>query len=175
MGVPAAKRKMLKAALVKYRGTGSLSDSDAEKYGPELHRITAKHGLAAPEIIVAEAKRKDNPLHEFIWDLSDTEAARQHRLDQATYLVRHVVEIVVDDASGESVQIRPFIHVEEEEQEGYRERHAVDPERYRDMRLSEATTLLRSFVNRFADLTEFASLTKMVRRLLKLRGEHDQG
>ena len=171
MGVPASKRNVLKRELVKYLGTGSLSDTDAEKYGPELLRIAGRHGLAEPEVLVKEAKNKAAypALHDWIYDCSDTEAAYQHRLERAAYLVRHVV--VIEEHNGEPVQIRPFINVEEDEQRGYCDHHRIGQVRERDMREDQAFDLLRSFVRRFADLTSVAPATKIIRRLLKLRDE----
>lgn len=173
MGIPAAKRKLL-SQKIEYRATGTLKDEDAEKYGPELSRIAEKcGGIAPPAAIVAEAKRKDNPLHDWIYRLGDAEAVVQHRLDQATYLIRHIIEIVVDEASGEEVQIRPFVHVEEEDDAGYRDRRSVSEADFHERRLNEAFNDLKSFVRRFADLRETAPITKMIRKLFKLRGEDE--
>lgn len=48
-----------------------------------------------PEQVVADAKRQSSPLHEF-FQWSDTEAARQYRLDQARYLLRAIKVRFVD-------------------------------------------------------------------------------
>ena len=173
MALPKAKQKLMEQ--IKYRGTGTISDADAERYGPALSRIAEEHGgVAAPGDIVEAARAKDNPLHDWIYRLSDADAIKKHRLDQAVYLVGHIVEYVVDEASGEEVQLRPFVHVEEDDEAtGYRERRTLTEGSYRERRVSEAFNDLASFVRRFADLPETAPVTKLIRKLLKLRGESD--
>ena len=55
-----------------------------------LAEIAKKHkGLLTPDAVVAQATRKDSPLHAlFEWDAK--KAAHQHRLDQARSLIRSV-------------------------------------------------------------------------------------
>ena len=170
MGVPASKRKVIEALLVKYKGTGLIKTVEAEKYGPEIARIARDcGGVATPAAIVEEARAESSPLHEWVYRLSDAEAVHQHRLDQATYLVRHVVEIVVDVASGEEIQVRPFIHFDEENDgvdDGYYDRRNVSAEKQYEVRLEQALGELRSFVRRFADLAETAAVTREIREVL---------
>lgn len=55
--------------------------------------LNANGGVLTPDAVIADAKKKDSPLHgEFQWDLK--KAAYQHWLDQARELIRSV-QIVI--------------------------------------------------------------------------------
>lgn len=166
MGTPVSKRRTTER--VKYRATGVYTQKDAAVIGPELRRLTDKYGTASPEVIVDEARSRKSPLHRYIFKLSDADAAQQYRLDQATYMTRHIVEVVCDDASGEEVQVRPFIHVDDEDRgRGYTDRRAMEDEEVKDIRERQALNELRSFVRRFADLQVVRPIIKAARRILK--------
>lgn len=174
MGIPSGKRKWF-TGKVAYRGTGQITDDAAERFGPEIAAVAERcGGVASPEAIVDAARRRGSALHDYIFQLSDDEAVQQHRLDQATYLVRHVVQVVVDEASGEEVQVRPFVHVEEERAAGYRAAASLADADYHTMRLERALNELRSFVRRFADLPETEMVTRMIRKVLAEHGEEEK-
>lgn len=64
----------------------------------ELQRIANQHhGTLEPAQVVDSAAAPQSPLHHYFeWD--DTEAARQHRLNQARYLIRSVkIHFVTDE------------------------------------------------------------------------------
>ena len=67
---------------------------DADAIGERLEVLTSNDGKLRPEDVLKDAKKKRSPLHHcFEWD--DTEAARQHRLAQARYVIRSI-EIVIE-------------------------------------------------------------------------------
>jgi hypothetical protein len=83
---------------------------DANDVGRSIQSLVDKHGEARPEHIVKAARSEKHPLHaHFEWD--DSEAAKQHRLEQARYVLR-AVTIVREDRP--DVTIRAFVNVERE-------------------------------------------------------------
>ena len=173
MGVPASKRPLIEK--LRYQGTGSLTDDQASKYGPELERIARLNGGKASAADIARlAQKKSSPLHEFIWNCSNAEAAWAYRVDRAEYLVRHVVQYVLDEDSGETVQVRPLIHEEPLQREGaYVERETLSIADQHRRALDEALTDLRSFVRRFAHLREMKTVTKAARAAIEKHGEEN--
>lgn len=93
-----------------------FSDQQAQRYGEFLHD---KVGLGdrphEADEIVSASKPKRAPTHgEFTWD--DTEAAREHRREQARYLVRNIVTV---RKVGQTEQtVRAFHHVAVESTQG---------------------------------------------------------
>ena len=82
-----------------------VSGLDAEKCGTELDRLSKIKPLT-PESVLHAARLKSSPLHDgFTWD--DTEAAKQHRMSEARYMIAAVV-IVIDD---EHPPIRAFCNI----------------------------------------------------------------
>jgi len=62
---------------------------DAQVIGERLGSLSNKAGRLEPEVVVEDAKNEASPLHPyFTWD--DTEAARQHRLEQARLVIRSI-------------------------------------------------------------------------------------
>src|SRR3990167_8520546 len=82
---------------------------DPEIIGNELRKLMDAHGgSVTPTDIVAAARKKGSPLHEFFeWD--DTVAAEQYRLVQARFLLRIIVNI---DDSENRPMVRAFVHVD---------------------------------------------------------------
>lgn len=62
-------------------------------YKKELLRIKSKRKKLNAYVVVEEAKKADNPLHDFFeWD--DSEAGKKWRLHQARKLITQIVQIV---------------------------------------------------------------------------------
>lgn len=60
-----------------------------------LRRLVERDGELTAESVLAEAKRKRSPIHDFFeWD--DSEAALQYRLEQARRLIRRVHVTIMD-------------------------------------------------------------------------------
>ncbi len=133
-----------------------------EQRQAELTRIYNRDKEVRASVVVAEAKRPKNPLHnEFEWD--DAKAAHEHRLDTARRIIR-VTRIVV--AKNEPPQ--PLVHVRpvtidtptavDASREGsYKPVKVVasDPDEYRRA-LAEAMTQLRGLERLVAELKKAA-------------------
>jgi len=62
-----------------------------------LQALAEEHGTITPAIVVADARRKDSPLHRcFEWDIK--KAAHKHWLEQARNLIRQVRVVVKNDS-----------------------------------------------------------------------------
>lgn len=73
-----------------YQFRTKMPNLDPNQVGCELERIRqVNDGHLKTEDVVSEAADAASPLHEaFTWD--DAEAAQQHRMQQARYLIRNV-------------------------------------------------------------------------------------
>ena len=138
----------------------------------ELERIRKKHGTLQPEDVVEEASRDGHPLHDcFTWD--DTEAARQHRLEQARHLIRVLVIVRADDDSDEPLTVRAYAHIvdESEDEDEDSTRHYISmteglsDDIMRARILADALKELKAFRKKFADLREFAALFAEIDRI----------
>ena len=65
-------------------------------YLAEIERLEDENGRITKEFIVAAAKKKSSPLHDY-FDWDDKKAAHKHRLEQAGELLRIRVEVVNDE------------------------------------------------------------------------------
>lgn len=76
--------------------------AETEAIGRELARIAeANGGLLTPDAVVAEARKKDSPLHAlFDWDVKA--AAHQHWLEQARQLIRSVRVVITTERTAVS-------------------------------------------------------------------------
>lgn len=62
-----------------------------------IKELEDKHGRLTPEIVVADAKNTDSPLHgEFEWDVK--KAAHEHWLDRARALIRSVKVVITTES-----------------------------------------------------------------------------
>lgn len=142
---------------------------DAETAGKEFARIAKRDGDIDPVIVVKESKGKASPLHNcFEWD--DKVAGDQYRVDQARYLIRHIVTVPVRADTEEEMQpVRAFVKVNGNEEDTAEEREAL-PRRYvpiqqvmgdEDLRrryVKQAYRDLVSWRKRYADIKEFSTL-----------------
>jgi hypothetical protein len=79
-----------KVKYVASKGS-SYSNKDARIVGPELSRIASEYENPTNETVVELAADPASPLHPYIHDLSDREAARRHRLHVAADLVGSIL------------------------------------------------------------------------------------
>ena len=148
-----------------------LSEKEAKQIGTALESLAAK-GALTPEEVLNAAKKKTSPLHKhFTWD--DTAAAHQYRLNQASWLIRHV-QIHVETPDSSHVT-RAFIRVDvtdagdDEEVESKSQyvplRTALDTPDYRASMLADAKRDLRQFQHKYSILSELAGVMKEIERL----------
>jgi hypothetical protein len=83
---------------------------DAQVVGEELTRIAKRGGGLKNQVIVDESRPENSPLHaHFEWD--DCIAAEAHRRKQASNLIAFIRVVKGEDAEGEPILERPFIHI----------------------------------------------------------------
>ena len=101
--------------MMKYQWkNGARLSGDANEIGKHLDRLRKrKGGVLTPQVVLDDAMTDESPLHDFFeWD--DEEAAFQHRLSQARYLIRSV-EVIIE--SGSKSPVRAYFLVKEEDGE----------------------------------------------------------
>lgn len=123
-------------------------------------------GELTPEDVLADAQHDNSPLHSFFeWD--DSEAARQHRLNQARGLIRAVVAIYVSDDKP-AIRQKAYVHIAEPGANHYRESgHAMSQKKTRELVLRRAWNELQQWRRRYADLKEFADLVPVIDETVK--------
>lgn len=141
---------------------GSVHKVDPEKAYKEIERIRKRNkGEVSPQSVVEAAKVQKNPLHkEFEWD--NKKAANKFRLEQARGLLRHLVVIREETASGRPTRL---YEVDISDQED-----PPQPNSYFSLEemlstpdgrmtvLCRAKKELIAFRNRYADLEELAGV-----------------
>lgn len=140
-----------------YRFRGFFS-GDAAGTVAEFERIRAARGTLKTEYVVAAATPEDSPLHRhFEWD--DAEAARLHRLNTASRLIRSI-EVIRDDRP----PVMMYVHTQTSEpvaREGeYRPISVIDarPDLYLSA-LAEASSGLAAAQRRMNELLDVARST----------------
>lgn len=137
---------------------------DAKLVGEHLEMLRKKfHGELTPEDVLDDAKHDNSPLHSF-FEWSDTEAAKQYRLQQARGLIRAVVAVYTREDEGKpAIRAKAYVHVPEREAPHYRETsHALSQAKTRKMVLDRAWNELKAWRARYKDLQEFAGLIDII-------------
>ncbi len=140
------------------------ADKDANAVGQHLELLRKQFkGELTPEDVLEDARNPNSPLHSY-FEWSDTEAARQYRLQQARGLIRAVVAIYTrEDEGKEAVRTKAYVHIPERQAPHYREAsHAMSLTKTRKMVLERAYNELRQWRQRYKDLNEFASLVSVI-------------
>lgn len=143
---------------------------NSEDVQKSLLTLAEEHGgILNPHDVVDAARPADSILHSyFTWD--DTEAARQHRLSEARFLIRvHVQTIEVE---GKDVETRVFVSLSTDRNGsgGYRTMTAVmsDEENRRQL-ISDALRDLRTFEARYASLRELSKVVQPIKKFIMLQ------
>lgn len=146
---------------------GKTAASDPNIVGTHLELLRKNsHGELTPEDVLRDAASDNSPLHAY-FEWSDTEAARQYRLQQARGLIRAVVAIYTSPDKP-AQRMRAFVHIPERGAEHYRDTaHAMSQERTRDLVLQQAWREFQSWRKRYKDLDEFAKLFAVADRIAK--------
>jgi hypothetical protein len=122
--------------------------------------------MISPEAVVAAARPKNSPLHEY-FDWEDSEAARCWRLHQARNLIRVCIRIE-ELPNDEKQEIQVFVSLPEDRNDegGYRVMTDVlnDDER-REALLEMALKDLQTFRRKYAVLKELASVFTAIEKL----------
>lgn len=135
---------------------------DPKLVGEHLELLRRKfHGELTPEDVLDDAQNHNSPLHSF-FEWSDTEAAKQYRLQQARGLIRSVVAIYTQP-DRPAVRAKAYVHINEPSAPHYRETsHAMSQAKTRQMVLDRAMNELKAWKARYKDLEEFAALVRVI-------------
>lgn len=166
------------ATVYRWTARSQLFGADAQRIGEhleQLRRDQAEQQLTA-EVVVEDARDPSAPTHKcFEWD--DTEAAKQHRLNQARYVLRCIVtEVDVPGGKG-PVSTRAFVRTIENNESGYNSVQVVlDSPSLREQVLAQALSELRAWQRKYSTLGELVEVFRAVDRLWRERkGEVDAG
>lgn len=150
--------------------SGSVASVSAQIAGEAFERIRVEHnGRLTQEDVVNEAKSEDSPLHPaFEWD--NEKAAHQWRLEQAGYMIRHLV-VSMETSEGEKrPAVRAFVNVERDRDRSYTSlAHAMSDEELRSQVVNKAWAELESWRRRYEELSEFAKLFIVIDRQMTKR------
>jgi len=146
-----------------------FSDKKAREYGPELELIRQTNGGLVPEMVVEVARDPSNPLHSaFEWD--DAKAAHLGRLEQASYLIRHVVVRHIkgtqDGPKEVHVEVRAFHNVIQDGERAYQNLEDIknDPD-LRKQLVIQAFNELKSWERRHKQYGELKRVCRFLDRL----------
>ena len=136
---------------------GSFLKADAQEVGETLEELRKKNnGKLTPPIIVRAAKPKKSLFHNcFEWD--DTKAARQHREEQARYLMRHIAVVYEEKTeTNEEKTVRAYVNVREDGERAYQSVFVAmkDPD-LRQQILLKALQEMDQFRKKYDELEEF--------------------
>jgi hypothetical protein len=149
-------------SLVKHKyvpAAGSIvGKRKAQIYGQEIDCIIQRDGNVTPASLLEQARKVSSPLHDwFEWD--DTLAAEQHRLNQASYLIRSI-DIVIERPDGQE-SIRAFHNIRIERKDGSRARVYADTitvfsnDDFRAQVIKEAHQALLDWKKKYRQYQEF--------------------
>lgn len=128
----------------------------------ELQRIYEDHGSLTPEIVVQEARAKDHPLHDRVFDKTQKAAAEAYYRDRAHELITSVRITYKDaDESGGERTVRAFHAVQTPEGHVYEPVEKVaDDEFTRRIVLNTMEREWRQLFNRYEQFQEFLSMVE---------------
>ncbi|HLD93910.1 MAG TPA: hypothetical protein VI703_06890 [Anaerolineales bacterium] len=151
-------------------------DKSAIKVKPEvaaaeLAEIKEEHGFVNAHLVVESSRSSKSPLHQhFEWD--DRKAAEMYRENQASYLIRMLVTVELDEQGAETIEYRTFVSVTDEDDDGLHHLYlpteeALQDVRYRGGILAQALRELESWKKRYQNLQELAAVFAAARKVQK--------
>lgn len=166
--VPVTKFFVGAAVKMKMRTVGSygLSTKEAKIVRGLLEKIRKREGELKPIAVVEAARSPRSPLHKhFEWD--DTEAARLHRLAQASDLIRRVkIEIIDDGSDKPPLRVNSYVSVTHDSGRHYKPIMSVlEDESERAQLLSEALAALQAIKRKYAALSELANVIAAINQI----------
>jgi hypothetical protein len=94
--------------IYKARIGSPFKEEEAQELGEAIEKIKDKYGEVTTEILLKEAIKKDNPLHDHLqWD--DIKCGIEYRTQQLRNITNHIVEEIIVD--GNPVEQRSFLSV----------------------------------------------------------------
>lgn len=151
-----------------YWRDGTRTKVDPGAAYAEFERIRETNdGRLTPEEIVKRAKSRRNPLHgHFTWD--DSEAAHKYRLNEAQYLIRHLVYTPAET----NHQVRQYSLVQAPKSAPAPRRYYTDTEQamsdpeFRKQILDNAMADLKRFRAKYGALAELAGVVGEIDSML---------
>jgi hypothetical protein len=151
--------------VYKWKAAAQIKGLDPQVCGDRMEYIKKTVGAVTAETVLEDARNINSPLHGgFTWD--DNEAAEQHRLNEARYLLRQIVIYEEPkEPEGEPTIIRAFVNVQEENQPDatYVDiTTAMSDPKLREQILERAYRELTAWKVRYEEFEEFARVVKAI-------------
>jgi hypothetical protein len=137
-------------------GNKHISKKNAQLANAELVKIRQRYGRVTPKHVVAWARPPKNPLHQFFtWD--NREAAHEHRLYEASALIRSIKLVIRTDPNATPTTVRAHISVVDPRGASYKPLvEVMSVEATRQALLTEALRELDTFRKKYAALSQLA-------------------
>jgi len=136
----------------------------------ELDKIYKQHKKLTPKLVVQKAKSKDHPLHSYIFDKGEKQAAEAYYVDRARELIRKVRIRYRDPVQGEDSSagtVRAYHSVQDEK--GYLYEPAENIKESPLKRKIILANMEREWKQMFARYEQFEEFLTMVRNHLSER------
>ena len=150
------------------KGFVQMSDEDAEVFRQRMQEIAKNtpDGIATPEAIIEDARKKNSPIHRFYeWDKDI--AFEQYLLDRTRHIVKSIQYAV--HYNQQVVAVRAFEHVTSPG--GVRGYKAIEEvkcdEFYKRQVVEEALATIRRFEQKYNEMLEFFGLSSRVSTIRK--------
>jgi hypothetical protein len=153
---------------------GSFFPQDkAQVIGEALEAIHGTLEEVTTEEVVQAARSKRSPLHPFIFDNTDREAALEYRLQKARLLIGSIRYSIVVEGQQEPVETRAFFSMHREDKEDGTARRYVSTEKVmaspslRLQLIEQAHRELRSWCARYRHLDELQPAVQAIEDALR--------
>lgn len=127
-----------------------------------LQAVYDKHGELTPELVVQTARRKNHPLHPWVFDKPAEEAAEAYYRERAHALIQSVQVVYKEaDENGPAKRVRQWHAVRRETGYGYEPLEKIVPDEFtRKIVLQNMEREWRSLFAKYETFTEFLQMVK---------------
>lgn len=148
---------------------GAVVKLNAQIVGEQLESIKNRNnGVLTPATVVDEARAKRSPLHSYFeWD--DKSAGEKYRLQQAGYLIRHIVVRIEEPPAPtgkrreDRAPIRAFVKVQTTERRGFVAiQEAMGDDEMRQQVLKQAWSELKGWQARYREYEELSTVFTVI-------------
>lgn len=140
----------------------------AQVAGEYLEKLEEENGSLTAELVLEESRAETATLHN-CFDWNDSTAAEKYRVEQARYILRNIIKVLVQNPTDEvtdqstEVTVRAFVNVSEDKKGRYVAiETALRNENSRECILKRALTELRSFQNKYSIYAELTDVCKAI-------------
>lgn len=141
---------------------------DADNAYQAIEKLRQAHGEVTPEMLVEAAKAKRHALHPVIYELDDEGAVREHRLERARYVLRHI-EIERSDMPDKPIRAYSVARSTfEPRKQAYKDTEELmqDPDERAEL-LKRALAQLVSIRRQYRHLQELAVVVRAIDEVLE--------